>query len=255
MANIWHKIRSYGRSLRGRMIFISLSSRSDRLENPEETVVMFPGIKSPITLRLKTSDVATFKDIFVHGQYDFRPAEPPKVIIDAGANIGLTSLVFANRFPGAKIIAVEPELSNYEVLLKNTASYDNIVAIQAAVWNANDTVEIVDPGLGKWGFQVGESDSPNARSVMSCRGMTIDRIMSEHGIEFIDILKMDIEGGEKDVFEDAGKWIGKVGLLSVELHDRLKEGCSRSLENATTGKFSYQWKHGENVYFSTRQVR
>ena len=253
MANIWHKIRDYSRSLRGRMIYVSLSRRSDRLENPEETVVVFPGIKSPITLRLKTSDVATFKDIFVHGQYDFKPLKPPRVIIDAGANIGLTSLVFANRFPDAKIIAVEPELSNYEVLLKNTASYDNIVTIQAAVWNANGTVDIVDPGLGKWGFQVGSVDGKEAKSVMTCRGMTIDKIMSDHGIDFIDILKMDIEGGEKEVFEDADKWLGKIGILTVELHDRLKEGCSRSLENAT-GKFRHRWKHGENVYFSDQQV-
>jgi hypothetical protein len=65
---------------------------------------------------------------------------------------------------------------------------------------------------------------------------------------------MDIEGGEKEVFEDAGKWIGRIGILIVELHERLKEGCSRSLENAT-GNFKYQWKHEENVYFSSRQVK
>lgn len=254
MVNIWHKIRNYYRSLRGRMLFVYLSRCSERLENSEETVVLFPGIKTPITLRLKTSDVATFKDIFVHGQYDFTPLEPPNVIIDAGANIGLTSLVFANRFPYAKIIAIEPELSNYEVLLKNTAPYDNIVAVQAAVWDSNRAVDIVDPGLGKWGFQVGCADDKETGNVMSCRGMTIDKIMSEHGIDFIDILKMDIEGGEREVFEDADKWIGKIGILTVELHDRLKEGCSRSLE-AATGDFRYRWKHGENVYFSNQQVR
>ncbi|MEN8134425.1 MAG: FkbM family methyltransferase [Thermodesulfobacteriota bacterium] len=256
MGNIREKIIKYCRSLRGRLVYVSLSRRSERLENPEETEIMFPGIKSPIILRLKTSDVATFKDIFVKGQYDFKPAESPRVIIDAGANIGLTSLVFANSFPEAKIIAVEPEQSNYEILLKNTATYDNIIVIQAAIWNNNDTVEIVDPGLGNWGFQVGGADDQQAqaKSVMSCRGMTIDKIMAEHGIDFIDILKMDIEGGEKEVFEDADRWIDKIGILTVELHDRLKEGCSRSLANATC-KFKYRWKHGENVYFSTRQVR
>jgi FkbM family methyltransferase len=236
------------------MIFVALSRRSDRLENSEETVVLFPGIKSPITLRLKTSDLATFKDIFVKGQYEFMPRKPPEVIIDAGANIGLTSLVFANRFPDARIIAVEPESSNYEMLLKNIAPYANIVAVQAAVWNVNGIVDIVDPGWGKWGFQVGKEDDREAKRVMSCRSMTIDRIMSEHGIDFIDILKMDIEGGEKEVFDDADRWIGKIGVLAVELHDRLQEGCSRSLENAT-GEFRYRWKIGENVYFSNQRVR
>ena len=54
-------------------------------------------------------------------------------------------LVFANCFPEAKIIAAESELSNYELLLKNTVPYDNIIAVQAAVWNYNVTVDIVDP--------------------------------------------------------------------------------------------------------------
>lgn len=251
MVNIRENIINYSRSLRGRLIFVSLSRRSARLANPEETTITFPGIRSPITLRLKTSDLATFKDIFVKGQYDFKPVKPPGVIVDAGANIGLTSLVFANRFPAAKIIAIEPEISNFRMLVKNTAPYANIVPVQAAVWNDNGIVDIVDPGLGKWGFQVG---SGGGEVAMSCRGVTIDRIMRDHDLDYIDILKMDIEGGEKEVFGDADRWIDKIGILAVELHDRLKEGCSRSLAGAT-GKFRYRWKIGENVYFSDQQVR
>jgi FkbM family methyltransferase len=242
------------RSLRGRWIHKSLSWRAGRLAGPEEAEINFPGIRSPIFLRLKTSDLATFKDIFVRGQYDFAPPAPPRVIIDAGANIGLTSLLFANRFPAAKIIAVEPELSNYEMLRKNTAPYANIIPVQAAIWNENRPVTIVDPGFGKWGFQVGSAAGGAARNVLECQGLTIDKIMSDHNLDFIDILKMDIEGGEKEVFEDAGKWIDRIGLLIVELHDRLKEGCSRSLGNAT-GNFKYQWQHEENVYFSSRPVK
>jgi len=250
MTRIWRKINNIHRSLRGRLIFKILSLRSGKLQEAEEIRINFPGIRTPISLRLKTSDLATFKDIFVKGQYDFKTPESPKVIIDAGANIGLTSLVFANRFPGAKIIAIEPEQSNYDVLEKNIAPYPNVVAVQAAVWNKNGMVNIVDPGLGNWGFQVGNGNEDGPRNIMQCPGVTIDRIMQDHGVDYIDILKMDIEGGEKEVFEDAAGWIDKVGLLTVELHDRLKEGCSQSLYGAT-GNFRERWEQGENVYFSS----
>lgn len=250
MTKVWSKIINIYRSLRGRLVFRILSFRSEKLQEPEEVCLNVPGIRTLIHLRLKTSDVATFKDIFVKGQYHFQLPESPEVIIDAGANIGLTSLVFANQFPEARIIAVEPELSNYEILKKNTAPYVNIVTIQKAVWNKNEVVSIVDPGLGNWGFQVGDENDDNARKVLQCPGITIDRIMQDHGVDYIDILKMDIEGGEKEVFADASQWIDKVGLLIVELHDRLKPGCSTSLNNAT-GNFNNRWEQGENVYFSS----
>lgn len=253
MRKVLKAIRDFSRSLRGRFIYATLTRKSERLTRSEEVQVLFPGIKSPIYLRLKTSDLATFKDIFVKGQYDFMPADPPRIIIDAGANVGLTTLIFANRFPEARIIAVEPEPSNYGMLLKNTAPYDNVLPIQAAIWNENAVVNILDPGLGKWGFQVGAKGGGEAESGLQCRGVTIDSLMDEQGIDFIDILKMDIEGGEREVFGDAGKWIDRVGLLTVELHDRLREGCTQSLDRAT-GKFKYKWRQGENVYCSSRQV-
>jgi FkbM family methyltransferase len=43
----------------------------------------------------------------------------------------------------------------------------------------------------------------------------------EHGIESIDLLKMDIEGGEKDVLEKSLGWIDSVDTMTVELHDRI----------------------------------
>ena len=42
-----------------------------------------------------------------------------QLYIDAGANIGLTSIYFANKFPNAKIVALEPEIDNYIILQKN----------------------------------------------------------------------------------------------------------------------------------------
>ena len=79
--------------------------------------------------------------------------------------------------------------------------------------------------------------------------MTVDTLMKEHGIDHIDILKIDIEGAEKEVFRDPSAWIGKVDALIVELHERMKLGCNRSFYNGTNC-FDDEWFQGENVYLA-----
>ena len=68
------------------------------------------GIRYPVHLRLRTTDVALCREIFVNGIYDQEFSREPETILDAGANIGLTAVFFANRFPCARIVAVEPRL-------------------------------------------------------------------------------------------------------------------------------------------------
>jgi hypothetical protein len=103
-------------------------------------------IKSPFYLRLDTSDIFTFDQVFVYQGYDFDASPSPEIIIDAGANIGLASIYFANKYPEAKIIAVEPEESNFRLLRKNAAPYKNIIPLQAALWNKNEEICVVDSG-------------------------------------------------------------------------------------------------------------
>src|SRR5438094_3684899 len=84
--------------------------------------VRMPACGTPIFVRARTSDKPTFEQVFVFDQYDmsFLPIRP-EVIIDGGANAGFTTRLFAQRYPGARIFAVEPEPSNFELLLRNTA--------------------------------------------------------------------------------------------------------------------------------------
>jgi FkbM family methyltransferase len=209
-----------------------------------------PDIKFPFCLRVPSSDVPTFEQILVRREYDFDVRRPPKTIVDAGANIGLASIYFSNRFPDARIIAIEPEESNFELLTKNIAPYDNITAIQGALWHRNERINLVDPGLGKWAFMTQAQDSIEERFgeiVQEVQGMTVDTIMKGQGIEHIDVLKVDIEGAEREVFGDPSSWIMKVDSLIVELHERMKSGCCRSFYSSTNG-FDDEWLQGENVY-------
>jgi FkbM family methyltransferase len=201
-----------------------------------------------ITLRAGTSDIPTYHQVFIKKEYAFRTSKMPAVIVDAGANIGLASILFANRFPKAKIIAIEPEKSNFELLRKNTACYPNIVALRAALWNKNEEISLIDPGFGHWGFITEQKNGRHAGKEL-VPAITIDRVMTEFGLEEISILKIDIEGAEKEVFSDSSAWIDKVDSIIIELHERMKSGCNRAFANGSPG-FANRWQRGENIYLS-----
>jgi hypothetical protein len=71
--------------------------------------------------------------------------------------------------------------------------------------------------------------------------------MSKHDLSWVDLLKVDIEGAEKEVFSSPDEWIGSVSAIAIELHDRLKMGCSRSFYAAVTA-FPIEQRRGENVF-------
>jgi FkbM family methyltransferase len=241
------RFRTYAKCF-GMLPGFSAAVREIFARHPKEVAVSYFAAKHPIYLRLKTSDMLTFVHIFLRREYDVEIAKTPTVIVDAGANIGLSSIFYANKYPDAKIIALEPETSNFGLLKKNIAPYGNIIAINKALWGKNTMLEVVDPGFNKWGFQThacdGEGNKPGGTIVES---ITIDKLMDDYGLMHIDILKIDIEGAEKEVYESSGAWIDKVGMIAAELHDRHKTGCSRSFYNATNG-FDAEIHKGENVF-------
>src|SRR5207248_3039887 len=127
-----------------------------RLRNRHPQVpVSVNGIDTPFYLRWRTTDVSIFRQVYVNGEYDCDVPGRPQVILDAGANIGLTSILYANRYPTAKILAIEPDSSNFEVLNKNVSQYKQITTLQAALWGCNTKLRLIDPGLGHDGFRTG----------------------------------------------------------------------------------------------------
>jgi len=222
---------------------VALAARAKVLGDAGQRLVLPPGAAHPVTIRLRTSDVPTYREVFLQQAYRISLRRPPSVIVDAGANIGLTSVYFAIRYPAARIVAIEPEASNFALLQANTSPYSNITPLRAALWKDNTEIHVIDPGKGKWGFQtVASGDRPGIQHVP---GMTVDALMDSCGLEAIDVLKIDIEGAEKEVFADASAWIDRVSVLMVELHERMKTGCNRAVYAATAG-FATEWLQGPN---------
>jgi FkbM family methyltransferase len=208
-----------------------------------------------IAIRLDTSDVKCVEQVFLAREYEIPFPETPSVIVDAGANIGMAALYFASRFPEAKIIAIEPEPSNFAILQKNCEGLENVSLIQGALWPTTGTLAIEDESAEKWGFKVTDVFRlPDPAS--SVRAVTIPEIMARFGISEIDLLKLDIEGSERDLFLGRPQdWLGQVKMIVIELHDRYRPGCAQALYGALSGREFAQEIRGENIFINLRREK
>lgn len=197
-----------------------------KVEVVGDSAVSIRGISHPFHLRKGTSDRLVFHEVFLFKTYEV-DLKSPKVIIDGGANIGLTSIFFAERFKSATIFSIEPSDSNFQILRKNTGYYNSIVPVHSALWNKDAHLKIRNKDEASWAISVEECepDHPDAFQAIS-----ISSLMKERGIDHIDILKLDIEGSERELFLDNyDYWIKRTKYILIELHDWLKKDASKNV--------------------------
>jgi len=229
---------------------ISLALRARFSSVPIEVETRPIGSPHPLWIRLKTSDLPTLQKVWRDHEYAIRLKTEPKFIIDAGANIGIASIYFATKFPNARVIAIEPEEGNFALLERNTKPYANISSIKAALWKESGEVSLIDPGHGPWSFQT-RGDAKD--SVPRVEAITIRDIQQKFSARQIDIFKIDIEGAEKEIFENAEPWIDQVGVIMAETHDRFRAGCSRALYLAAQ-KLDHEETRGETVILARKEL-
>jgi FkbM family methyltransferase len=252
-----HRLRRFVSHL-GYREGLALAVVEYRSLEPTEVTVSHHRISHPVTLRSRSTDFETFVKVIGEAEYDVPElSTPPRAIVDAGANVGIASCFFAEKFPQARIIALEPEASNFDLLRKNVTDYPNVVCINKALWKTSGTLQLFMPAAGgKDAFRTEENcaaHEPGVKQEGSVECVSISDLMAEYGLLRIDLLKVDIEGAEKEVFADCGDWIDKVDAIVIELHDRFKRGCSQSFYNATEG-FTLEVHKGENVFLFRESV-
>lgn len=177
-----------------------------------------------IYLRPFSTDRQVFREIFLFRTYSFNINTSPRVIVDAGANIGLSSVFFAHRFPAATIYAIEPETSNFRCLRRNIEKYSNIIGVQTALWSRDVALKIHDQHENQWAFTVEECKKGDPQAFTA---MSLTSLMQCYQLDTIDILKLDIEGAEREIFfENHDYWLIRTKVIIIELHDWIKPGCS-----------------------------
>ena len=197
-------------------------------------------------VRTAAPDLRIAANWLVAAEYDSIESSNASVIIDARAHIGISSIYFAKKYPGAKVFAIEPEQENYDLLLKNINRYKNIIPIHAALWGQQSIRPIQNRLTGSWGYTVSETTNKTLPTGQQVCCITIGSLLDKYDLDTIDILKMDIEGSEKNVLENSEDWIDKVKIITAELHDRICMGCDRAFYLATR-EFARFEKDGEKV--------
>lgn len=190
--------------------------------------------KHPLFVRLNTTDVPVFRQVFVEREYGIVESieTTAGTVIDGGANIGLTSVFLANLYPQAKIYAVEPEAANLELLRLNTINYPSIKIVHGAIWNHDGSLGILSLEAQSWGFRVSEvRDETHTEEIP---GFRISTLMERFGLERLWLLKLDIEGAEYEVLSDCAAWATKVDNIVAELHEKIHPDVEARFSAATT---------------------
>lgn len=166
--------------------------------------------------RAQTSDLEAFQPIFVKREYRcLDHVKDAKLIIDAGANVGYSAAYFLERYPDAHVVAIEPDEDNFAIMRQNLERYGKRTTLyNTGVWSKM-TGLVLEPNHEEWSHQVREA-APGEHSTMTA--LDIGTILEKSGHERISILKIDIEGSEREVFARNHAWLSKVDHLVIEIH-------------------------------------
>jgi FkbM family methyltransferase len=187
--------------------------------------VSTPLARHPLAFRAGTSDGNVFSQIFLHREYRcLDPVAHADLVIDGGANVGYSSAYFLSRYPEAHLIAIEPDPDNFAMLQRNLAPYgDRVTLIRGALWSSSSGVVITSPPPGQrleWAVKVRSAEPGETPTVAT---VDVASLLRDAGTDRISILKIDIEGSEREVFSpdaNARTWLGRVDNLVIELHGR-----------------------------------
>jgi FkbM family methyltransferase len=216
--------------------------------------VSVPGSDYEVALRLNSSDIPTFDQVFGINEYE-SPHLPQSAtsIVDLGANVGLAAVFFGLKYPQAQILAVEPESSNFAIMAANTAALGARVSREhAAVWIHDGHIHLqtdAEDGspLGAWGVRT--SDRIDAASAVT-KCFKLDTLLDKAGFSTVDILKVDIKGAELQLFsKGAESWLPRVGMVIIETHDRFQPGSEKAVREAIAPLFEELPAIGENLFF------
>jgi hypothetical protein len=253
----FHGWRDWGLDLYGRVVY-----RLRRYPLPlrfKPTRIRLRGQPAPFYIRPGTTDWSVLQEIYVEQAYApvlsadallAAGAGPVRLVVDLGANVGFTVRLWLERFPEARVIAVEPDAANLAVAEQNAAaagtSADGTTAADGpgtsggpggrVTWvracAAGSARQVfLDRSGGAWGITMRDAaagpaaagDGP-AATADPVPALPLEAILARGGPDAaaattpIDLLKCDIEGAEQELFAGCGPWIGRVRWLVVEVH-------------------------------------
>lgn len=188
-----------------------------------------------VTLRRHTSDFIVFFRCLIERSYlpvvrlikQCGPESETLTIIDAGANIGMSALYFARAFPQARVIALEADQANYELCCANMkdSALDKVTVLHQALWKEGAWLNLAaDFRDGRaWARSVVPTIEASRVHGQSVEGIDLNSLLTCYAPDGVDLLKIDIEGAENQVFESpemVATWLPKIRFIALEIHNQ-----------------------------------
>ena len=220
-----------------------------KLTNFKNFLAVFFNSKQETKVRLKNGtdliirngvidDLSVAGYVFVD-EYHIPPFEISKnpVIVDLGSNIGCTIIDYSLKYPGARIIGFEMDMSNFSLCQRNIAPFKNAIVYNKAIWFENGHVRY-DASTNNDAFSaitLGENNV--TKDYKEIESITIATLLEQNSLQKVNFMKIDIEGAELEIFEKGDlDWLNSVDSLHIEIHN---EKRIKSISNALE-KFNFE---------------
>ena len=160
----------------------------------------------------------TYKELFEKKVYYFKTNDNKvsPLIIDCGANIGLSVIYFKKIYPNCKIIAFEPDPFLFKYLKKNLKDnlIDNVEVIQKAVWHEETKLQFYHEKSDSGRLNLNEDSNISKIDLIEVETCLLSSYMEQE----VDFLKIDIEGAESKVVEEISHNLKNVNKTFIESH-------------------------------------
>ncbi|XZE54241.1 FkbM family methyltransferase [Planctomycetaceae bacterium SH139] len=208
----------------------------------------------PLILRNGTSDFNMFRQVLIDQQYEVELSGPVEYIVDAGANAGFSSFFFLNRYPNARVIAIEPDPENFEVARRNLEPYsDRCHLLLAGIWGSEGTLNVhrTAAGSGRISHCSTQTLPGEPDDNLAVPARTIQSLMEEFQFPRIDYLKIDIEGAELSLFRDGDiSFLQRTNFCAIECHG---DECLAIFSRAAKSE-EFMLKESGELTFAMRQT-
>jgi FkbM family methyltransferase len=167
-----------------------------------------------LTYRLNRGDIQSIREVWINETYRLPfDVGAVRTVVDLGANIGLTSVWLARAYGAERVLAVEPSRANADLARRNMR--ENGVSgevVEAAVGPADGTARFAASGESNLGRV---SASGDEEVLVLSMASILERYTGGDGV---DVVKLDIEGGEQPLLEGDRTWLRHVRALTAEFH-------------------------------------
>ena len=202
---------------------------------PTEYLLALANTPNTTILRTNVGDLSILYEIFWQQAYHLPQLQGGafRTVVDVGANVGLAALYFLEKFPVTRLVCLEPEPANFQILQSNLRG-TIAVALQAAL-AATDGILKIDSSPQAYNARI-SSDT----GAVEVAAISMPTLLHTQQLDWVDLLKIDIEDYEQQVFIGDCAWLAQIGTLLIEIHSPTSQRVVRQAVQAQ----GFSWEQG-----------